>query len=578
MKITEALRVLQAAPKEVPEFPVTLICGFTSLHLRTFLGAHLQQALDHRLVRIETGLFGDLVGALEAASAEKPAHAVAVALEWTDVDGRLGYRQLGGWGPSDIRDILANSGRALERIGRAIEKIPTTATIGISLPTLPLPPAFQTTGWQSSAAELELRYLLASFAKCFGARANVFVVNEARLAEVSAPACRFDLKSELINGLPYTISHADALGAALAGALLLQSPKKGLITDLDDTLWNGIVGEIGADSVTWDLTSHTQLHGLYQQLLRALAERGVLIGIASKNDAAVVEKVFARPDILLPSSKVFPFVVHWEPKSGSVEHILRAWNINADSVVFLDDSPMELAEVKAAHPGIECIQFPKGDYASAHNLLLRLRDLFGKSSISEEDTIRLESLRQGSVFQRAAEQGGGDAPEEFLAQADATILLDFRSSQDSRTLELVNKTNQFNLNGVRFTDAEWREQLEAPGAFLLVAGYQDKFGPLGKIAALQGRLEGTTLDVRTWVMSCRAFGRRIEHCCLDAIFRHFPIDQIRFSFAATSRNGPLRQFLTEMLGAEAETTLILPQERFRDTRPKLYHKVNELHG
>jgi FkbH-like protein len=583
MKITAALRVLQAAPTGAPEFVVTLACGFTALHLQTFLGAHLQQALDQRSVRIDTGLFGDLAGALEAV-VEQPAQAVAVAIEWPDVDGRLGYRHLGGWGPADIRDISANCGRALDRIRLAIERIPAGVKVVISLPTLPLPPAFHTFSWQASAAELELRCSLAGFARCVGLLPNVLVLNEARLAEVSPPAGRFDLKSELLTGLPYTIPHADALGAALAGALLPQAPKKGLITDLDDTLWSGIVGETGPASVTWDLTSHTQLHGLYQQLLRALAERGVLIGIASRNDAAVVEQVFARSDILLPLSKVFPIEVHWEPKSGSVERILRAWNIGADSVVFLDDSPMELAEVKAAHPDIECIQFPKSDYPGAYDLLRRLGDLFGKSKLVEEDSIRLDSLRQGSAFRQVAEEGGGQAPEEFLAQAKATILLDFRSSNDfrstgnSRTLELVNKTNQFNLNGVRYTDAEWGKQLETPGAFLLVVGYQDKFGPLGKIAVLQGRCEGNTLHVGTWVMSCRAFARRIEHCCIDALFRRFPVEEVRFSFAPTSRNGPLRRFLSEMLGAGPETIVTLPRERFLEKRPKLYHTVNEHHG
>jgi FkbH-like protein len=577
VKITEALRILQAAPKEAPEFAVTLACGFTPLHLQTFLGAHLQQTLSQRLVRIETGLFGDLAGALEAV-AKSPAQAVAVALEWPDVDARLGYRQLGGWGPADIRDISANSERALDRIRLAIEQIPAAVKVIMSLPTLPLPPAFHTPGWQSGAAEMELRSSLASFARCVALRANVFVVNEARLSEVSPPAGRFDLKSELLTGLPYTISHADAVGAALAAGLFSQVPKKGLITDLDDTLWSGIVGEAGPESVTWDLGSHTQLHGLYQQVLRALAERGVLIGIASKNDAAIVGKVFARPDILLPSSKVFPIEAHWGPKSGSVERILRAWNIGADSVVFLDDSAMELAEVKAAHPDIECIQFPTGDYRGAHALLHRLRDLFGKSSLAEEDAIRLDSLRQGSVFHRVAEDRDSQAQEEFLAQAEATILLDFRCAEDARTLDLVNKTNQFNLNGVRLTDAAWLERLRMPGAFLLAVNYQDKFGPLGKIAVVQGRVEGATLHVETWVMSCRAFARRIEHRCLDALFHRFPVDQVSFSFAQTSKNGPLIRFLSDMLGAGPEAPFTLPRERFLEKRPELYHKVNEYHG
>ena len=136
---------------------------------------------------------------------------------------------------------------------------------------------------------------------------------------------------------------------------------------------------------------------------------------------------------------------------------------------------------------------------------------------------------------------------------------------------------------IETNDAEWRSQLETPGAFLLVVGYQDKFGPLGKIAVLQGRCEGGTLYVGTWVMSCRAFARRIEHACLEALFRRFPVDEVRFSFAPTSKNGTLRRFLSEMLGAEPdaagpETIVTLPRENFLQKRPELYHAVNEIHG
>jgi len=109
--------------------------------------------------------------------------------------------------------------------------------------------------------------------------------------------------------------------------------------------------------VSWDLAGHHQLHGLYQLLLAALAEEGVLIGVASKNDPASVQQAFLRKDLLVRPNQIFPMEVNWNAKSSSVERILRTWNIGADSVVFVDDSPMELAEVAAALPGIECVRF-----------------------------------------------------------------------------------------------------------------------------------------------------------------------------------------------------------------------------
>ena len=113
---------------------------------------------------------------------------------------------------------------------------------------------------------------------------NVRIVNPQRLDALSPPAERLDVKAELMSGFPYRTAHASVVAELLAEPLKPVMPKKGLITDLDDTLWRGILGEVGAHGVTWDLDHYSHMHGLYQQLLNSLAEAGVLIGVASKND------------------------------------------------------------------------------------------------------------------------------------------------------------------------------------------------------------------------------------------------------------------------------------------------------
>jgi FkbH-like protein len=399
------------------------------------------------------------------------------------------------------------------------------------------------------------------------------VVNARRLLEDSPTERRFDLKSELSTGLPYTLAHADQLGQALARLIQRPVPKKGLITDLDDTLWKGIVGEVDAEGVSWDLASQSQVHGLYQQLLRALTASGVLIGVASKNDPAVVERAFARRDLLLPKESVFPIEVHWDAKSTSAGRILKAWNIAADSVVFVDDSPMELAEVKAAWPQMECLQFPGKDPGSADKFFRKLRDLFGKFHIGAEDALRLESLRRSAAFRSEAEHSGG-APESFLAQAGATMTVEINpSASDGRVLELVNKTNQFNLNGRRYTEADWRKQIEQPGAFVLAVSYEDKFGPLGKIAVLRGRHIDRAVDLDVWVMSCRAFSRRIEDRCLEILFDRFGVDEIRFRFEPTPKNGPTSEAFERYLHAKPAGEFKLSHALFSERAPLLYHQV-----
>ena len=571
MTITEALRITHSVPRDARPFAVSLACGFTPLHLETFLAAHLQQALPGRKVKVTHGLYGNLVGTLEALAGAAPADGIVVTLEWADLDPRLDYRNAGSWSASDI---VASARTNLERIASALARIPAGPRVALSLPSLPLPPLFHTPGWLSSEHELQLHADLAHTAAEIAQAGRVSLINMQRLAGISPPAERLDLKSDLYTGLPYTMQHADQLASQLAQALAPATVKKGIISDLDDTLWSGIVGEVGPEAVTWDLESHAQLHGLYQKLLASLSEGGTLVGIASKNDPAVVAEAFKRKDLLLRPDQVFPIEVHWNAKSGSVARILETWNIAADSVIFVDDSPMELAEVAAAHPGIECVLFPKNDYPAALAMLRLLRDRCGKEKLSADDALRLASIRQGAAFRELASTGS--APETFLQQLDATVTLDFDCAEKPRVLELVNKTNQFNLNGRRYTEAEWQTLLAQPGAVVAAINYEDKFGPLGTIAVICGRREGELLRVDAWVMSCRAFARRIEQQTLKAIFDATGANEIQFELAATARNAPVRELFTALLGTEPQSACTLTRKEFEANCPALYHNVHEM--
>jgi FkbH-like protein len=576
VKLAEALSIVRKAPAHAAPLKVVLACGFTPLHLQNFFAAHLQQAHPDRKVEVSVGLFEDIPGTLKMLGTEG-VPAGALAIEWSDLDSRLGYRHLGGWGQRVVPSLLENVEARLKHFDGLISQIPSSTSLAVSLPTLPLPPGFHTAGWHVSEAELALHELVLNFARHLAAHPSVSIVSEQRLDADSPAPGRYDFRSDLNTGFPYSLPHAEVLARALAGLLAPRKPKKGLITDLDDTLWAGLIGEVGHDQVSWDLASHTQFHGLYQQMLGALADQGVLIAIASKNTSEIAQKGLARTDLMISGDKIFPIEIHWEPKSGSVGRILKAWNIGADSVVFVDDSPMELAEVQAAHPDVECLLFPKSDYQAGFAFLQKLRDLFGKPRLSEEDSYRLQSIRQGQQFQDAATSG--DSTEDLLAAAEAQITLEFDPPPgDKRVVELVNKTNQFNLNGVRFTDGEWHEKASDPNTFTLAISYQDKFGPLGKIAAVQGTREEKGLRIHAWVMSCRAFSRRIEHQTLAQLFERYRAESIAFDFTPTPKNKPIADFLRDLLNEEPGNGVVLTREGFNEKLPKLYHQLVEKNG
>jgi len=311
----------------------------------------------------------------------------------------------------------------------------------------------------------------------------------------------------------------------------------------------------------------------------ALSSSGVLIGVASKNDQALALRALEREDLIMRPEHLFPIEVNWQAKSQSVGRILQAWNVSADSVVFVDDNPHEVAEVKSAFPAMECLLFPRGDDQAVYEFLENLRRLFGKESIVAEDAIRQDSIRRSAEFyrdDRDDERKSTGSADSFLQHLHAKITLALADEPaDSRALDLINKTNQFNLNGRRLSKAEFQAKLTRPNAFFLVASYKDKYGPLGKIAVMLGSRNYQELNVDVWVMSCRAFSRRIEHKCLEYLFEKFAVSKITCNYLPTDRNAPLQEFLASVLGKQPQPSCTLDRETFFSNKPTLHHAVIE---
>jgi FkbH-like protein len=242
-------------------------------------------------------------------------------------------------------------------------------------------------------------------------------------------------------------------------------------------------------------------------------------------------------------------------------------------VIVVDDSPMELAEVRSIHPELECHLFPTRDDQAVYELIEQLRGQFGKDRIASEDRFRLESLRRADRLGACTGPHAATA-DDFLEQADAELTVDFtKLPPNPRAFELVSKANQFNLNGRRPIEGAWQAYLKDPATFLLSVDYRDKFGPLGTIAVLAGRPQGNALAVDTWVMSCRAFSRRIEYSCLAILFDSFAATEIVFNFHPTPRNGPIQEFFAELLGQPPGSRVCLAKEDFDARCPALYHRL-----
>jgi FkbH-like protein len=567
MKLAHALEIVQRRGTGTGEpFTVWLACGCEPLHLRTFLRAELMQRLTSAPVEVHTGVFDDLAGNIERADAagDDP---IAVVVEWSDLDPRLGLRRLGGWRADQLDDIVAQTRTAFERVERAVLAAARGRRVVCVMPTLPLPPLFPQPPGQSGPHELALRALAAGAAATLSSTPGVSIVSHQRLDTLSPAASRRDVKAELAAGFPYSLEHASAVAALLAELLCPRVPRKGLITDLDDTLWAGLLDEAGPTEVSWSEADHR--HALYQQLLASLAGAGVLIGVASRNDPALVAEALARPDLLVGRDTLCPVEVTWGAKSRSIRRILETWNIAADSVVFIDDSPLERDEARERLPGLLTLSLPTDD-DGIWPFLEGLRALFGKRELSAEDGLRLESIRAAQALHSALAADDGSA--DFLAGVDGTLEFHHGTARASRALELLGKASQFNLNGQRLTEADLAHATRRGGELVTVS-YADRYGPLGVIAALLVIPGDEVPAIDAWVMSCRAFARRVEHHTLRHVFDRFGADEVAVGFRPTARNVAMREFLTSLAGDESGGQLRVTRESLEQSAPPLVHRV-----
>jgi len=205
----------------------------------------------------------------------------------------------------------------------------------------------------------------------------------------------------------------------------------------------------------------------------------------------------------------------------------------------------------------------------------QIRDLYGRERVSDDDRLRAASIRRNAEVMNEAAARTGSAAETFLKELQARLVFNFSiNPEDDRPFDLVNKTNQFNLNGRRIDAAEWKRHVRAGDRFALAISYADKFGPLGTISIAAGHIEGSQIVLTVWVLSCRAFARRIEHATLAVLCERLKLHDVRLDFRVTDKNAPFQDFLAslEALHESDHALLINPTSSL----PPLYHE-REIH-
>jgi FkbH-like protein len=298
---------------------------------------------------------------------------------------------------------------------------------------------------------------------------------------------------------------------------LFSKSKKCLVLDLDNTCWGGVIGDDGLQGISIGVeTAISEVYTAFQIYVKELEQRGVILAVCSKNDLKNAKEGFDHPDSILKFDDFASFKANWKPKHQNILSIAKEINIGLDSLVFIDDNPVErdlvfsqVSDVSVPNIGSDAIHFIKhidrNGYFEPVSLSI---DDINRNKYYEDNKNRFQKQ---SIFQ---------SYDEFLISLKMTAeIKPFSSIYLDRITQLTNKTNQFNLTTKRYTSSEI-ENIAISDKYITVYGkLTDKHGCNGLIAVSIGQIKENQCHIDLWIMSCRVLKRGMEFAMLDELVK-----------------------------------------------------------
>jgi len=326
---------------------------------------------------------------------------------------------------------------------------------------------------------------------------------------------------------------------------IIGDTRKLIILDLDDTLWGGIVGDIGWKNLRLGGHDHIgESYADFQRVLKSLTNRGILLGIVSKNEETIaLEAIKSHPEMVLRLDDFAGWKINWNDKAQNVVDLVSDLNLGLQSVVFIDDNPVERARVREALPEVLVPELPvnKMLYSSA---LLSLH-CFDTPSISREDLERAAMYVAERGRKESQRQVG--SPDEWLRSLGTVAKAEGLNEVNlQRTVQLLNKTNQMNLRTRRMSASELLKWAAEGNHRLWTFRVSDKFGDSGLTGIVSLEVNDKIGTIEDFVLSCRVMLRKLEETMLHVVVDYaqsIGLKEIRAEYLPTPKNRPCVSFL-----------------------------------
>ena len=352
------------------------------------------------------------------------------------------------------------------------------------------------------------------------AESNVSILDVAAMASAIGKASFLDESLNINADIPYTLDTEAKVAWEFANMLQVYGGKfrKCLILDLDNTLWGGIIGDDGLAGIELGTLGIGKAFTALQLWIKQLKERGIILAICSKNEESIAKEVFQKhPDMVLQLEDIAVFVANWSNKADNIRHIQKVLNIGFDTMVFIDDNPAERELVRNMIPEVLVPELPV-DPAQYVSFLSNL-NLFETTSYSTHDQARTRQYQEEAQRQSVA-QAFTDISDFLKGLEMKASIVPFQSVNIPRIAQLSQRSNQFNLRTIRYTEFDVQQILQDDEFLSYEVSLEDRIGKYGLVSIVVLKATANrTLFIENWLMSCRVLKRGVEQLLMNHLVK-----------------------------------------------------------